>query len=166
MPKTEDRKQSIRYWMHTEDGGEGNLRKWNAVGSPIAPDLRSEHLKLTIDAGTGVGYMLNGAAHVPCREVSTPHAGDAGEHHVHREVDALKVAVDREGPLHPNARVLALVDASTTVESVRKGVSNSDIVQVKIDALWAACLRWGRVARRRKPGRRGRSTANPHLRCS
>lgn len=73
------------------------------------PDLRTEQIKLVIDAGARVGYQINGVQARLTREVSMPHREGAGAHHVHREVDALVAVVQQERPRRPNARVLALL---------------------------------------------------------
>ena len=59
--------------------------------------------------------------------VLTPHVTDR-EHHVHKEVEALRTAIRAEAPLHPNRRVLVLVDASATVGAIEKGASSSAVV--------------------------------------
>ena len=99
----------MRFWMDTKQRGKGNLRKWNMVGSPIVPDLRMANLELVVDAGTMVGYMLDGVLRplaVPM-EVSMLHKEGSSEHHVHKEVGALLAAVQQEGPSHKQVRVLA-----------------------------------------------------------
>lgn len=96
-----------------------------------------------VDAGTCVGYELNGVQSKLSREVSMPHREEAGAHHVHREVDALVAVVKAEGPRRPNARVLALVDARATSDSVRKGTSDSEEIRAKVTELWDATLRYG-----------------------
>ena len=79
--------------------------------------------------------------------VSTPHATDR-EHHdiVHKEVEALRTAVRAEAPLHPNRRVLVLVDASTTVGAIEKGASSSAVVNDMVRDIWedkeTFWLRW------------------------
>ena len=37
MPKMEEMTSSMKFWIRVEDGGEGKLRKWNAVGSDSDP---------------------------------------------------------------------------------------------------------------------------------
>ena len=143
FPKTEEMKSSMKFWMRPQDGGQGNLRRWNLVGSPIMPDLRVEQIDLVVDAGTCVGYQINGVQSRLTREVSMPHRGCAGVHHVHREVDALVAVVQQEGPRRPNVRVLALVDARATSDSVRKGMSDSEEVHKKVQELWDATLKHG-----------------------
>jgi hypothetical protein len=145
LPKTEEMLGFMRFWMDTRQGGKGNLRKWNMVGSPIEPDMRLANLQLVVDAGTMVGYRMDGVLRplaVP-REVSLPHKEGSSEHHVHKEVGALLAAVQQEGPTHRQLRVLAKVDASATVAAVRKGGSNSEVVNEMVKALWDETLRWG-----------------------
>ena len=143
FPKREEMKQHMLFWMRAEDGGAGNLRLWNQVGSAINPDLRAVHVEATIDAGKCVGYKLQGVQHQMVREVSMPHRATAGEEHVHREVDALVATIAKEGANLANLRVLAKVDASATVQAVRKGVSSSVVIQEKVNELWELVLRWG-----------------------
>ena len=144
MPKTEEMVRFMKFWMKVEDGGEGNLRKWNAVGSPILPDLRVEHLELVADAGGGVGYRLGQAEHALAthKEVAMPHEREY-DAHVHKEVAALVSVVEKEGPQHMNARVLAKVDASATVSLVRRGASASSVLDGLAKRLWNACMKYG-----------------------
>ena len=116
IPKQKGMMDFMQFWMPAEAGDEGNLRKWNHVGSPIVPELRLDQLELTVDAGELVEYKLNrvGKPLQTPKGVLTPHVTNR-EHHVHKEVEALRTAIRAEAPLHPNKRVLVLVDESAAV---------------------------------------------------
>ena len=134
----------MQFWMPAEAGGEGNLRKWNHMGSPIVPELRLEQLELTVDAGELVGYKLNrvGKPLPILKGVSTLHV-TVREHHFHKEVEALRTAVRAGALLQPNRRVLVLVDASATVGAIEKGASSSAVVNRMVQDIWEDTLQHG-----------------------
>ena len=107
VPKQQGMIDFMQFWMPAEAGSEGNLRKGNHVGWPIVPELRLDQLGLTVDAGELVhdiaGYKLSKVGEllqIP-KGAPTPHVADR-EHHVHKEVEALRTAVRAEAALHQN----------------------------------------------------------------
>ena len=144
VPKEQGMIDFMKFWMPAGEGGEGNLKKWNNVGSPIVPELGLDQLELIVDAGEMVEYKLI-RIEKPLRVlkgVSTLHVSER-EHQVHKEVEALRTAVRAGAPLHHNKRVVVLVDASATVGGIEKGASSSAVVNRMVQDIWEDTLQHG-----------------------
>ena len=126
----------------------GWIERFNVVGNPIRRFTGMEELRLTVDAGTGVGWRLDGKGvtaevNPAARLVAKDWAdGDQEKWQCWNELKALELAVEGECEALSGRMVLVRADAVTTVRYVNKGSGPSEFLTAVMKRIWHKCVRF------------------------
>jgi hypothetical protein len=120
--------------------------KYNAQGNPIRRFTGMEELVLTVDAGTGYGWRLDGRVRTEAptdasRLEAREWVGDEGElHQCWKELLALKRSLEEEAVKLKGKFVLVRADATTTLRYVNKGKGSSVFLSALMKGIWDLCV--------------------------
>ena len=120
--------------------------KYNQQGNPIRRFTGMEELVLTVDAGTGYGWRLDGRSRSEAPTESSrlearEWVGEEGElHQCWKELLALRRALQEEAAALRGRFVLVRADATTTLRYVNKGKGSSVFLSSLMKEIWDLCV--------------------------
>ena len=126
------------------------LRAWNKVGVPVRREMRMTDVRVTIDAGKNVGFVIDGQKRdmVLRDEQSVVKAIEFSEEEsnlwqVQKELLAVLKMLEEEAVSLRNKRVLVRTDCKGVERALHKGMSRSDTMTTMLKRVWDVCLRHG-----------------------
>ena len=125
------------------------LRVWNQVGAPIRRDLRAAELRLQMDAGSGLGWRLDGVVRdVGWGDYSRAVAADWTEeerelHQVQKELWAVHRVLTVDGEAMRGRSLVVWTDCRGVVRYLRVGMGGSDVLTVMAKKIYWLCVKLG-----------------------
>ena len=123
--------------------------EYNTQGNPIRRFIGMTELLVTVDAGTGYGWRVDGVVRSEApsersRLVACQWVGDEGElHQCWKELLALKRSLEEEAEALSGRCVLVRADATTTLRYVNKGKGDSKFLSALMRDIWDLCVKYG-----------------------
>jgi hypothetical protein len=125
------------------------LRVWNQVGAPIWRDLRAAELRLQVDAGSGLGWRLDGVVRDAgwgdySRAVAADWTEDERElHQVQKELWAVHRVLTVDGEAMRGQSLVVWTDCKGVVRYLRVGMGGSDVLTGMAKKIFWLCVKLG-----------------------